>query len=177
MHERTSWDQHWLGMVYKVAERSHDPRTHVGAVIVSQDNVVKMTGYNGLVSGLDPHEHPELLVAPEKYFWCEHGERNAIYLAARKGVSLEGCKLYVNFIPCIECARGIRQSGIVEVIYHQQCQDAYVGATPTNTYTEAFKKTKWLFEQTGIIFRAYNGPVESSKLLVNGQEFYPEGIQ
>ena len=53
---------------------------------------------------------------PEKYKWIEHADRNAIYNAARVGISLEGCKMYLSFYPCIECARGIIQVGIKEVV-------------------------------------------------------------
>ena len=33
---------------------------------------------------------------PEKYFWFEHAERNAIYNAARIGVSTKGCTIYLK---------------------------------------------------------------------------------
>jgi dCMP deaminase len=53
---------------------------------------------------------------PDKYLWTEHAERNAIYAAARVGIPLKGCVIYVDWIPCADCARAIVQSGITRVI-------------------------------------------------------------
>jgi len=46
----------------------------------------------------------------------EHAERNAIYNAARHGTQMEGCTLYVELLPCMDCARAIVQAGIREVV-------------------------------------------------------------
>jgi dCMP deaminase len=46
-----------------------------------------------------------------------HSERNAIYAAARFGISLEGAKLIVNARPCIDCLMSIVSVGIREIIY------------------------------------------------------------
>jgi dCMP deaminase len=48
----------------------------------------------------------------EKFFWFEHAERNAIYNAARVGIAVAGCTIYINRFPCSDCARAIIQSGI-----------------------------------------------------------------
>lgn len=43
-------------------------------------------------------------------------KRNAIYNAARFGVSLNGATCYVNWFPCIDCARAIVQAGIMRLV-------------------------------------------------------------
>ena len=98
-----------------VAMKSKDKNTHIGAVIIGPDNELRSTGYNGFVRGLndDVEERQE---SPEKYYWMEHAEKNAIFNAARVGIPLKGCRMYTNGVPCMECARGIVQSGIEEVI-------------------------------------------------------------
>jgi dCMP deaminase len=48
-------------------------------------------------------------------FYIEHAERNAVYNAARVGVSLKGCSIYLRFWPCVECAKAIIQAGITTV--------------------------------------------------------------
>lgn len=55
---------------------------------------------------------------PAKYEWVEHAERNAVYNAARIGVSVAGCRAYLNWEPrpCVECCKGFIQAGIIEVI-------------------------------------------------------------
>lgn len=55
---------------------------------------------------------------PEKYQWVEHAERNAIYNAAREGITLKGSTAYLNWepVPCSDCARALIQAGIVEIV-------------------------------------------------------------
>jgi dCMP deaminase len=54
-----------------------------------------------------------------KYDMCRsaHAEANAIALAAKKGVSVEGATIYCTLEPCITCAKLIVTSGIVRVVY------------------------------------------------------------
>lgn len=111
-----SWDRYFLGMAQYVAGKSQDRSTKIGCVIVGPDNEIRSTGYNGFPRGLNDaletrHERPE------KYLWTEHAERNAIYNAARMGTALKNCRAYVSssFV-CMDCARGLVQSGINEVI-------------------------------------------------------------
>ena len=42
---------------------------------------------------------------PVKYMYFEHAERNAIFTAARHGIRTEGATLYVQALPCVDCAR------------------------------------------------------------------------
>lgn len=46
-----------------------------------------------------------------------HGEMAAITDAARRGVSIEGCTMYVTTFPCHLCARHIVASGINQLFY------------------------------------------------------------
>lgn len=114
--EMSKWDERLFQLCHLTAAWSEDRRTKVGAVIVGPANEVRAIGYNGLprgVSGaIDLRYSPE---DNEKYYWFEHAERNAIYNAARAGTSTDGCRLYVSLFPCSDCARGIIQSGIVQV--------------------------------------------------------------
>lgn len=110
-----TWDALFLNMCDTISQKSKDQSTKFGAVIVGPDNEVRSVGYNSFVRGInDTVEFRQ--TRPEKYYWFEHAERNAIYNAARTGVVLKGCRLYVQRHPCADCARAIIQSGIVEVI-------------------------------------------------------------
>jgi len=121
--QQPDWDQYFISLCYLAASRSTDESTKVGAVIVRKDNSVVSTGYNGPVRGMNIEDVPQ--VRPDKYFYMEHGERNAIYNAARNQGGLDGCKLYVNMLPCADCARAIVQSGITDVIVHREGQVAF----------------------------------------------------
>src|SRR5574338_1570755 len=49
---RPSWDSVWMRVAHIVAERSIDPRTKVGCIVVSADNQqVLALGYNGMERG------------------------------------------------------------------------------------------------------------------------------
>jgi len=110
-----SWNKYFLTMAYLAAMKSKDQSTHCGAVIVDDNNHVVSTGYNSFVRGIDD-DVPQRQERPEKYMWFEHGERNAIYSAAFRGISTKGCRMYVTGIPCADCGRAIVQAGIKEVI-------------------------------------------------------------
>ena len=110
-----NWDEYFLGLLPVIAAKSKDRETKVGCIIVNSDNSIVSTGYNSLVRGLDDTK-VHRLNRPDKYTWIEHADRNAIYNAARIGVSTKGCKTYLPFYPCVDCARGIVSAGINEVV-------------------------------------------------------------
>lgn len=113
-----TFDELFILQAVLVAQKSKDPSTKVGCVIVSQDNVVLSMGYNGFPRGVRESELTGRWDRPEKYFWVEHAERNAIFNAARNGIRLMGAKAYLNFEPkpCADCSRALIQAGITEII-------------------------------------------------------------
>ena len=152
--KRPDWDQLYITMCYLVGMRSRDSHTHVGSVVVDSDNVLVSTGYNSLPRGIEIDRDGKRLSRDggEKYFWMEHAERNAIYNAARRGTVLKGCKIYVPWTPCADCARAIIQTGISEVIIHQNGQDFY----DTNTngkWIDAHERTRTMFMESGVKVR------------------------
>ena len=111
-----SWDEYFMGVAMLAARRSKDPSTQVGACIVSQDNIIISTGYNGMPKGCSDDEFPWGREGAEtKYPFVVHAELNAILNA--NGRDLRGSKLYVALFPCNECAKAIIQSGVKEVYY------------------------------------------------------------
>jgi dCMP deaminase len=129
-----NWTEYFLNIAEQVKLKSKDKSTQIGAVIVGVDNEVLSTGYNSFPRGLDDSKE-ERQERPEKYFWFEHAERNAIYNAARIGVSLKNSTIYLTSgLPCMDCARGIVNSGIKVVWCKTEC-------TTKN-------KEKWVESQT-----------------------------
>lgn len=111
-----SWDEYFMGIAMLAARRSKDPNTQVGACIVSQDNIIISTGYNGMPKGCSDDEYPwEREGDNTKYPYVVHAELNAVLNA--NGRDLRGSKLYVALFPCNECAKAIIQSGVKEVFY------------------------------------------------------------
>jgi dCMP deaminase len=116
-----NWTEYFLGIAEQVKLKSKDESTQIGAVIVGIDNEILSTGYNSFPRGMDDSKI-ERQERPEKYFWFEHAERNAIYNAARIGVSLKNSTIYLTSgLPCMDCARGIVNSGIKKVDCKKIC--------------------------------------------------------
>jgi dCMP deaminase len=116
-----NWTEYFLNIAEQVKLKSKDQSTQIGAVIVGQDNEVLSTGYNSFPRGMDD-SIKERQERPEKYFWFEHAERNAIYNAARIGVSLKNSTIYLTSgLPCMDCARGIVNSGVKVVWCKRIC--------------------------------------------------------
>lgn len=115
------WIKYFLGIAEQVKLKSKDQSTQIGAIIVGKDNEIRSTGYNSFPRGLDDSK-PERQERPEKYFWFEHAERNAIYNAARMGTPLDGTTIYLTSgLPCADCARAIINSGIKKVYCKSVC--------------------------------------------------------
>ena len=53
-----TWDEYFMGIAMLAAKRSKDPNTQVGACIVSPDNIIISTGYNGMPTGCSDDVFP-----------------------------------------------------------------------------------------------------------------------
>ena len=113
-----NWDEYFMGIAMLAARRSKDPSTQVGACIVSDDNIIISTGYNGMPKGCSDDIFPwdrDGQQDETKYPYVVHAELNAILNA--NGRDLRGSRIFVALFPCNECAKAIIQSGIKEVLY------------------------------------------------------------
>ena len=136
------WNKRFLELAQHISSWSKDPSTQVGAVIVNPEsrNILSI-GYNGFPKGIhddDRYHNREL-----KYQLVVHAEMNAIYNATLNGISLMGATLFVHGLPvCSDCAKGIAQVGIKEVIMPMQI-------IPEN-WKISWLKTQSLFNEVGI---------------------------
>lgn len=118
-----SWNSYFIGLAAISSFRSKDPNTQIGACIVQDDSPVAI-GYNGFPRGCSDNEFPWNREGKNdyetKYPFVEHAERNAIYNAAKRGISLNGATIYLysekGYYPCGECTRAIIQSGIKKIV-------------------------------------------------------------
>lgn len=136
----------FMAIARSVSELSKDRSRKVGVVILGPDNEIRSTGCNGFPRGIDD-DIEERHERPEKYFWAEHGERNAIYNAARVGIPLQNCTMLVaaEVSICMDCARAIVQSGIKEVVV-----DKDMFNTDVTPYNEHGPKVLTLFGEAGV---------------------------
>jgi dCMP deaminase len=146
------WDTYFMQMLPMIATKSKDMSTKVGCIIVGPDHEIRSTGYNSFPRGLNDNI-PERQERPEKYKWIEHAERNAIYNAARMGISLKECYMYIMGVPCMDCGRAIIQAGIVEVIYDNNPENPF---EKNGRWVEQMKTTLQMFDECCIKYRAHN---------------------
>ena len=149
-----NWDQYFMSMVYLVAMKSKDPSTKVGAIIIGPDHEIRSTGFNGLPRNVNDAK-PERYQKPIKYFWIEHSERNSVYNAARIGIDLNGCTMYTQGTPCVDCARAIIQSGIKKVVV----DSVWDRGDNRPEWIESLANSKTMLTESGIEFIEYNGPL------------------
>ena len=116
---RYSWKKMFVEIAKVVAQRSADPHTQVGAVLV-KNNCVIGVGYNGEPKGF----HFDFdWNSPEKYPYVIHAEMNAISNANRNGVDCNGADIYLTLSPCHDCVKLLIQHGIKNVYYLKEYKD------------------------------------------------------
>jgi len=113
--ERPSWDEYYLTIAYVVAQRSFDASSKCGCVLVSKDNRVLSTGYNGPLKHSIDEEIP--LTRPEKYYHMLHGEENALLAYSGSHQDIQNSTAYITGRPCHKCLRMLLQKGITRIIY------------------------------------------------------------
>lgn len=149
------WDKHFLASAALTAKMSKDPSTKIGAIIVGPDKEVRSSGFNGFPRGIldsdDRLNNREL-----KYKLVVHAEMNAVLAAARVGIPLKGCTIYVadserrmGGCPCIRCTVECLQAGI----------ETFVGWGPLpqprwpGDWLEDSLMARSLIEEAGAIYR------------------------
>ena len=139
------WVEYFRNLAHNVKLKSKDNRTNIGAVIVGKDKEIVSTGYNSFPRGIDDNIR-ERQERPEKYFWFEHAERNAIYNAARIGVSTKGTTMYLSCgVPCSDCARGIINAGIIRIF----CERGGSASNSTK-WAESAERSWEMFDEAGV---------------------------
>lgn len=115
MRKVSTWDITFMNLALSIAnDRSKDPNTQVGCVLVDSDKNPVAFGYNGFGPGAE--ETDELWQRPTKYDHVIHAEANAVGRAAKRGVATQGCTAYVTAYPCLSCAKVLIAAGVSWVI-------------------------------------------------------------
>lgn len=143
MTQSTIWRDRYLDLAKQVSTWSKDPSRKIGAVAVGSKGQILSQGFNGFPRGiLDSADRYN--DRPTKYKLVVHAEMNVIYNATFNGVSLDGASLYVYGLPvCSECAKGIIQVGIKNVVIYT---DDVVPAV----WTDAYELTHDMFKESGV---------------------------
>lgn len=146
MIQSMTWHDRYLDLAKQVSTWSKDPSRKIGAVAVGSKGQILSQGYNGFPRGiLDSADRYN--DRPTKYKLVVHAEMNVIYNATFNGVSLDGASLYVYGLPvCSECAKGIIQVGIKEVII----QSGPIEEVP-QMWIDSWRITSEMFEEAKVL--------------------------
>lgn len=137
------WDVWFMKQVYLVAEKSKDPSTKIGAVLVRDRHIIS-SGYNGFPRKVRDKKG-RYAKREIKYNLVVHAEDNSVLAAARFGISTLGTTLYTQGIPCCECAKSVIQGGIKEIVVHKQWRDMC-----HSKWAESCKISSVMFKECGI---------------------------
>jgi dCMP deaminase len=139
-----NWTDYFINIAQAVKLKSKDIKTQIGVVIVGKDNEIVSTGYNSFPRGINDHVETRQ-DRPEKYYWMEHAERNAIYNAARIGVSTKGCTMYCTCdLSCADCARAIINAGITKVVF------TYSNKEWPQIWKDSAERSQQMFLEAGV---------------------------
>lgn len=152
-----SWDDYFIAMAFLTAQRSKDPNTQVGAVIVdSETKRILALGYNGFPRGCSDDVLPWARQGDselhKKYLFVVHAEVNAVL--NKCSADVQGATLYVALFPCNDCAKVIIQAGIKEVVF---MADFYHD-------TDACRASRIMFSMAGVKLRKHIPRFQSLRL-------------
>ena len=130
---RPTWDKTWMDVAITVARRSMCSRAQVGAVVVSSNQRISATGYNGAAANLPVEgkcinwcpRAQGLTTLDSNYESCPsiHAEANAILYVDRSRI--ENGTIYITGAPCMQCAKLISNSGLSRVVAIIRLIDAH----------------------------------------------------
>jgi dCMP deaminase len=132
--DRPSWAEIWMQTARAMAERSRCVRAQVGCVLVSQDNRVIASSYNGPPPGMTvlgdcvnwcPRAQSEGHVLEPGYTDCcaSHAEMNAV--ARADFTQLQGGTAYVTGSVCYTCAKLLAASNVGLVVMIVRGSESY----------------------------------------------------
>jgi dCMP deaminase len=148
---RPTWDATWLHVAEAVASRSRCDRAQVGAVVVTEDNRVASTSYNGPPKGLEvsgscsnwcPRAMGQTDLSAD-YSGCEslHAEDNALLRA--DFTQIQGGTIYVSRAICIICARRIANSGLTCAVHRVIPEDEHRNPEKVESYLRSVGIQVW----------------------------------
>jgi dCMP deaminase len=115
MSKQKDWDEYFMNIAEAVSQKSKDPSSKMGCVIVDKNKRVVSLGYNGMVQGADESKMT-MSERPMKYYFSIHSEMNAVLFAHQP---LEGCTIYNRVATCENCLKYCLQAGIKRFVYRE----------------------------------------------------------
>ncbi len=114
-NQRPSWDEYFLDIAEKVAQRSTCLRLKVGALLVIRNKII-FTGYNGAPSGYKHCIDVGCRIVKDHCSRSIHAETNALKLFNPYTLMWGNqATLYVTHEPCDSCVRRARGKRVTNI--------------------------------------------------------------
>lgn len=128
-------DQQLITISDEVAKASFDHTFQTGAILAKKSR----SGYKTLLSGFNkviPYQSYALLNGSSReqhftppndlnHYDTIHAEMMILVEAQKQSISLKGTTLFVNLMPCPNCARTLAETDIAEIVYRNDHSDGY----------------------------------------------------
>jgi dCMP deaminase len=111
---RPDWDSWFIALCFVISQKSIDPRTKHGAILVSKDHRILSIGYNGPIRNSLDTNIP--INDEKKYPYLLHSEENCLLNYNGSQQDLDGATLYITGKFCHRCLRMILQKGIKNIV-------------------------------------------------------------
>jgi dCMP deaminase len=115
-------DKTMLELAQTISKLSKDPRTKVGAILLSKCGKKLSMGYNGFPQGVE--ENADLWQRENKQHYVQHAEINAI---VNCNFEKEGATLYCTLQPCNSCLGAIINAGIKRIVFENEYKSLDLG--------------------------------------------------
>ena len=152
-----------MNIAEAVAEKSKDPSSKMGCVVVDKNKRVVSLGYNGMIQGSDESKMT-LSERPMKYYFAIHSEMNAVLFAHQ---DLTGCTIYNRVATCENCLKYCLQAGIKRFVYKE---------LRVKSYSTDPKKSMTNIETDEAIVRMLSAMPEVKTLNISNGKTYIEDI-
>jgi len=157
--------QKLLKTAYLEAQKSTNPATQNGALLVNDRGDVLLSAINSFPGGIA--ETKERQTKPLRSKFSVHAERNVLYQAARLGIKTEGLTMVCPWAACTDCAQAIIQAGIKRLVTHKQALDR------SGHWQEDIDLAFSMLREAKVELIVYDGKIEAGKILRSGEVWEP----
>jgi len=152
-----TWDELFFNLIKEYKLKSKDPSSQFACLIINPDKSIVASGFNGFPRGVN--DDAERYANRElKYKLVSHAEANGICQAAKHGIALDGCSIYVESYPCSTCCKLIIQSGIKEIVLNGD-SEIHNDTGPASfrvRWAEEIKMTEMMCQEAQVSIRVYH---------------------
>lgn len=154
-----------LKIAYSKAQKSTNPSTQNGAILVDDKGNIVLSAINSFPDGLK--ETQERQIKPLRHKFSVHAERNVLYQAARLGIKTKGLTMVCPWAACSDCAQAIIQTGIKRLVTHKQALNR------SGDLQKDIELAFTMLREAGVKIIVFDGKIEVGRILRSGEFWEP----